>query len=227
MNEINTTSFPDIPDRGPTVLLGILKKDIKQYTQYLYPIKDQSGKRINDFDAHGIRKMCGDVGIGVVSNKVKETSDGKGWYVTATAKCIYTGRTNTAGVWQPKAIRKGSTEVEQHSLSKAFTRANRNAMKGMIPLKELVAYAESAIKKGEAQKSLIAKKIDEAKKVYAEFATVLNEHGIDRRKLYEEAQNQKGDTDDWEVREWQWFADSIKSWKTNWIIREIKGEAPF
>lgn len=60
----------------------------------------QGGSQIVTFSAKGIFHIADELRISVTESHVKETSDGSGYYFTATAENPHTGRTFVAHVYQ-------------------------------------------------------------------------------------------------------------------------------
>ena len=179
----------------------------------------QGGSQIVTFSAKGIFHIADELGISVTESDVKETSDGSGYYFTAKAENLHTGRTFVAHVYQSATMKRGGKEVpDADAISKGSTRVARNAISGLIPVELLKTRVQDAVRAGEMQKSaLIQAQQDARKQLAAARKALADEFSLTPSEAFEKAQELQGDATEWDATAWGAFSDALSNLSPEWF----------
>ena len=99
------------------------------------------GKKQTIITVDGIRHIAQCMGISITECEIRESEDGNWFYADAQAVDPHTGTTWHGKVRQSTKYKNGKDDP--HAYEKAVTRAQRNAMKGLIPYQRLVNACKS------------------------------------------------------------------------------------
>lgn len=95
-----------------------------------------AGKKQTIITVDGIRHIAQCMGISITECDIREDENGDWFYAEAKAEDPHTGSTWHGKVRQSTKYKNG--REDPHAYEKAVTRAQRNAMKGLIPYQRLV-----------------------------------------------------------------------------------------
>ena len=176
----------------------------------------QGGSEVQTFSAAGIRYMAIELGISIVENTFKETSNGEGYYFTARARNLHTGQEYVAHVFQSKSLRNGKFDPD--AVGKGSTRVSRNALAGLLPLQVLKYRVLEAIKQKKVDESKLAVVQQQARATLRSHREAMElEFGITPGEAFERAQDRMGASDDWEVSHWEEFVQAIETLDVAWF----------
>ena len=221
INEQAANAVAVIDDTPTTALAEPTKPadlDLAVLSSYLTSWQ-QGGSTVTTFSARGIFHIADELGISVVENDFKETSNGKGFYFTAKAEHLATGRTFIAHVYQPATMKRSGKEVpDNDSISKGSTRVARNAISGLIPVELLKSRVQEAVKQGEIEKSALLSVQQAARQTLREQRQSLSDQfGLNPTGVFERAQDVIGaPSETWALDEWESFVKALQTLDANW-----------
>ena len=138
-------------DARPSAYVENIKVEV--YSEYLVPISFGFSAK-TDLSAYGIEHLAAEIGISIIDQEWTENETH--YFMKATAECAHTTRKSVATVSQPKQmIANEKVKEDPNALEKASRRANRNALRQMIPTQLLKKLIEEAIRVGKAKQSAI------------------------------------------------------------------------
>ena len=178
----------------------------------------QGGGNVTTFTARGIFFMAQQLGISIVENSYVETSDGKAFYLSATAENTHTRLRYTANIRQSQMMRRGGKEVfDPDALAKGTTRVNRNALAGLLPVDLLKSRVQAAIKQGDIEKSALQQAQSKARNTLLMRKEELEkEFGLNPAQVFERAQLFLGSAEDWDAEAWEVFGKSVDLPRRDW-----------
>ena len=187
---------------------------IELFSDYLYSYK--KGKdTIVGIDSDGVRHIASDLGVGIDSCEYTETED---YYEVKATAISRDGRRYFAVRRQQKIIktRDGKEFEDRDALAKAFTAAQRNALRGLVPDKMI----KNLIIKGVEYQKRCDSDIEYVKNYIKEFHNK-NKSQFDKRAIrltdvFNEARIRKH-SKDWDLNDWLELRNDIRNYKTNWI----------
>ena len=210
---------------NPISLLGDI--DITDFSEYLYEFS-QGGKTVVDLNAHGVRHLAMMLHISIESTDVQETSDGKGWVVKAKAKNVRFGTCYESAVFQSKfyGAKRGDAEPrpDHQSLEKAMTRAQRNAIRGLIPTDMIKRLIQKAVAEGQAKQSAIIQAKDKCRTEMKRQKESLESHGISIAAVYEYTVQVKGDPETWAAEDWNELAAAVQDVRNSFLLDLVEGD---
>lgn len=182
----------------------------------------QGGSTVTTFSARGIFHIADELNLSIVESTFRETSDGGGFYFTATAENLNTGRRFIAHVYQSAMMRRSGKEVpDGDAIAKGSTRVARNALQGLIPVELLRERVQSAVRAGELEKSELIAAQQAARAKLSERRKALEEQfGLSPSDTFERAQAHQGPSELWTAHEWKAFAHALTVLDAEWWTGE-------
>ena len=221
MSEIieSTALVPANESQGnPISLLGDI--NITDFSEYLYEFS-QGGKTVVDLNAHGIRHLAMMLHVSIEETEVSETSDGKAWLVKARATNVRFGTSYESAVVQAKFYRpkRGETEprADHQALEKALTRAQRNAMRGLIPTDMIKRLILKAVEEGKAKQSAIIQAKNKCRAEMKRQKESLESLGISPAEVYEYAVQVNGDPETWGEGTWDELSTAVQDVENSFL----------
>lgn len=206
--ETKGTEVTAVAVRSDDLSLSVLK-------DFLHSWK-QGKSEVQTFSAAGIRYMAIELGISIVENTFKETSNEEGYYFSARARNLHTGQEYVAHVFQSKTLRNGKFDAD--AVSKGSTRVSRNALAGLLPLQVLKYRVLEAIKQKKIDESKLAIVQQQARDTLKSHREAIAlEFGITLGEAFERAQDRMGLSDDWEISHWEEFVVAIQELNPDWF----------
>lgn len=191
------------------------KTQAESFADYLYEYKTSKGQVVIDIDAHGVRHLASDTGVGIESCTYKEHDDY--FEAEAVAKSL-DGRRYFATRRQNKKIttRDGKSFDDKDALPKCITAAQRNALRGLVPTKMVCRLIQKSSKINQENNALIAQIQEQCRELLRSKSDDFSELGITSSMIYQEAKFRNYGKE-WSMKDWMDFRTDIVSWKTNWI----------
>lgn len=171
--------------------------ELSDYSQFLYET-NYGGKKGQDFTAEGIKTIGLQNGISTGEVRIEFLNDQK------TEALFYCTATDRNGETSSVVIQQNQTEhgrINPNWIAKGSSRAIRNAIKARLPVQLFKTALQKAITAGEAKQSAIVEIQRKLGKAWAERDESL--HNIDKKSFYAAAQQEYGDSDDWDETTWQ------------------------
>ena len=204
------------PQRTHTPVEQILAPlDLSDYSQFLYDT-NFGGVKGQDFTAEGIKTLGLNNGISTSDVRVEFLNDEKTealFYCTATDR---NGDTSSVVIQQN---RNENGRDNPHWITKGCSRAIRNAIKARLPVQLFKTALRKAIAAGEAKQSAIV----EAQQALSVAWSERNESlcNGDKRTFFDAAQEEYGDSADWDANTWQQVTDDLNT-LAEWVVKDTK-----
>ena len=219
----------------PTLSEFIKEVDILLYESYAGELSNKEDK----WSAPGIDHFAVDLGIGIVSQVISETSDGSKWIILSHGHCVADNRECCAAATQPKMVwdNKEKKMVEDpYSLEKCSRRANRNVKKQMMPIELFRAILEEAITERDekkalenqvkAEKAALENQVKTARASAKESLTTnrpnYEKHGLNPTQLLQFAEIDNGPHLEWNVEQWDALREGVSTSETTFLQKAVE-----
>lgn len=214
MSEQKTTALVEadvVSEIQPTPAQQILAPlELSDYSQFLYDT-NYGGQKGQDFTAEGIKTIGLQNGISTSNVRVEFIDDAK------TEALFYCTATNRIGDTSDVVIKQAETENGRrnpHWIEKGCARAIRNAIKARLPVQLFKTALQKAIAAGEAKQSAIIESQKELGKAWCERDSKLA--NTNKKRFYEAAQEQYGDSEYWDADTWKQLTSDLKN-LVDWV----------
>ena len=208
------TEASAVPTPSEKILSPLTLAD---YSQFLYDT-NYGGVKGQDFTAEGIKTIGLQNGISTGDVRIEFLNDEK---TEALFYCTSTDRNGDESSVVIQQNKKENGRENPHWISKGCSRAIRNAIKARLPVQLFKTALKKAIAAGEAKQSSIIE-AQRALGVAWEERDESIHHSIDKKCFYKAAQQEYGDSEDWDADTWHQVTKDLKN-LSDWVKSISKG----
>ena len=203
----------------PTIREYLRAIDILKYDEYAGELSNKE----KNWSSEGIDHFAADLGIGIVEQVIFSTP--QFWIIQARARCVTDNNSRCASVTQPKQMwdtEKKRYVSDPYALEKGCSRADRNAIKKMIPSVLLRTMLEDA-KKDAAFRSVVQNAQNAARVAIQNNRG--NYEGLTPTEILEILIAGRGPTDTWGADDWNYLRESISNPNSDLLVFAKKMKA--
>ena len=207
------TEASAVPTPSERILAPLTLAD---YSQFLYDT-NYGGKKGQDFTAEGIKTLGLNNGISTGDVRIEFLNDEK------TEALFYCSSTDRNGDTFSVVIQQNQNEngrINPHWISKGCARSIRNAIKARLPVQLFKTALKKAIDAGEAKQSAIVEAQHALGVAWSERDESLCH--IKKQTFYTAAQNEYGDSEDWDDETWKQIIIDLKE-MADWVKATTRG----